>query len=82
MRVVLLVLALLVVLAAPAAAQDPVAPTEVTGGPVAGEEGPMAADAMAILTTYGLDDTAFDEQREAWTTWWRSVYADAEPAAV
>jgi uncharacterized protein YndB with AHSA1/START domain len=50
--------------------------------PVAGEDGPMAADAMAIITTYGLDDAAFDEQREAWTTWWRSVYPDAEPAAV
>jgi uncharacterized protein YndB with AHSA1/START domain len=50
--------------------------------PVAGEEGPMGADAMVIITTYGLDDAAFDEQREAWTTWWRSVYPDAEPAAV
>ena len=50
--------------------------------PVAGEAGPMAADAMAIITTYGLDDAAFDEQRETWTTWWRSVYPDAEPAAV
>ena len=50
--------------------------------PVAGEDGPMAADAMAIITTYGLDDVAFDEQREAWTRWWRSVYPDAEPAAV
>jgi uncharacterized protein YndB with AHSA1/START domain len=50
--------------------------------PVAGEAGPMAADAMAIITTYGLDDAALDEQRQAWTTWWRSVFPDAEPAAV
>jgi uncharacterized protein YndB with AHSA1/START domain len=50
--------------------------------PVADEDGPMAADAMAIITTYGLDDGAFDKQREAWTRWWRSVYPDAEPAAV
>ena len=50
--------------------------------PVGGEAGPMAADAMAIITTYGLDDAAFDEQRQVWTTWWRSVYSDAEPAAI
>jgi hypothetical protein len=50
--------------------------------PVSAEDGPMAADAMAIITTYGLDDAAFDEQRQAWTTWWRSVYPDAEPAAI
>ena len=50
--------------------------------PVAGEDGPMGADAMAIITTYGLDDAAFEDQREAWTAWWRSVYPDADPAAV
>jgi hypothetical protein len=50
--------------------------------PQVGEDGQEAADAMVIITTYGLDDAAFDEQREAWTTWWRSVYPDAEPAAV
>ncbi len=50
--------------------------------PVVGEEGPPAADAMAIVTTYGLDDAAFDEQRVAWTKWWQSAYPDAEPAAV
>lgn len=47
-----------------------------------GEEGPMAADAMAIVTTYGLGEAAFDEQRQTWTTWWRTAYPDAEPAAV
>ena len=50
--------------------------------PLVGEDGQEAADAMVIITTYGLDDAAFDQQREAWTTWWRSVYPDAEPAAV
>jgi uncharacterized protein YndB with AHSA1/START domain len=50
--------------------------------PVEGEEGPMGADAMAIITTYGLDDATFDDQRKAWTIWWRTVYPDAEPAAV
>jgi uncharacterized protein YndB with AHSA1/START domain len=50
--------------------------------PVERAEGPMGADAMAIITTYGLNDTAFDEQRKAWTSWWRTVYPDAEPAAV
>jgi hypothetical protein len=50
--------------------------------PVEGADGPMGADAMAIITTYGLDDATFDEQREIWTTWWRTVYPEAEPAAV
>jgi hypothetical protein len=50
--------------------------------PLAGEDGKESADAMVIITTYGLDDPAFDEQREAWTTWWRSVYSDGGPASV
>jgi hypothetical protein len=50
--------------------------------PVMGEDGHDSADAMAIVTTYGLGDGAFEEQREAWTNWWRSVYSDAEPATV
>ena len=50
--------------------------------PVAGGDGPMGADAMAIITTYGLDHAAFEDQREAWTAWWQSVYPDADPAAV
>ena len=39
--------------------------------PMVGEDDQDFADAMAIITTYGLDGGAFDEQREAWTTWWR-----------
>ena len=50
--------------------------------PVVGEDGQQTADAMVIITTYGLDDAAFDEQREAWTARWRSVYPDADLAAV
>ena len=38
--------------------------------------------AMAVITTYGLDDAAFDAQHEVWTAWWRSVFPDAEPAQV
>ena len=34
--------------------------------------------AMAIVTTYGLDDDAFERQRTAWDTWWREAYPDAE----
>jgi hypothetical protein len=45
--------------------------------PVLGDDGRQTADAMAIITTYGLDDAAFDEQRAAWTRWWQSVYPDA-----
>jgi hypothetical protein len=29
---------------------------------------------MAVLTTYGLDDTAFDALRSRWTSWWESVF--------
>jgi hypothetical protein len=42
-------------------------------------ERPRLADrpgggAMAILTTYGLDDARFAAVREEWTDWWHSVY--------
>jgi uncharacterized protein YndB with AHSA1/START domain len=49
--------------------------------PMQGEDGQESADAMVIITMYSLDEGAFEEQRQAWTTWWRSVYSDAEPAA-
>lgn len=42
-------------------------------------EGPQV-DAMAILTTYGLDDEQFAIERDRWTSWWRSGYPDAVPA--
>ena len=45
--------------------------------PVPGEDGRQTADAMAIITMYGLDDAAFDQQRAAWTRWWQSAYPDA-----
>jgi uncharacterized protein YndB with AHSA1/START domain len=37
--------------------------------------------AMAILTTYGQDDAAFERTREEWAAWWRTHHADA-PAPV
>jgi hypothetical protein len=33
---------------------------------------------MAIVSTYGLDDEAFEHQRSAWDAWWRERYPDAE----
>jgi uncharacterized protein YndB with AHSA1/START domain len=29
---------------------------------------------MAVLTTYGLDDTAYEALRERWTPWWTKRY--------
>jgi len=34
---------------------------------------PQAATASAILTTYGLDDDAFEWLRARWTEWWKAV---------
>jgi uncharacterized protein YndB with AHSA1/START domain len=36
--------------------------------------------AMAILTTYGQDDDAFERTCEQWNTWWRGHFLDAPPA--
>jgi uncharacterized protein YndB with AHSA1/START domain len=33
--------------------------------------------AMAILTTYGQDDAAFECTRQQWSSWWRNHHADA-----
>jgi uncharacterized protein YndB with AHSA1/START domain len=38
---------------------------------------PNGNGAMAILTTYGQDDRAFDETRARWNTWWADRYPDA-----
>lgn len=38
--------------------------------------------AMAVLTTYGLDDASFEIERERWTAWWRAAFPAAEPAQV
>jgi hypothetical protein len=38
--------------------------------------------AMAVLTTYGLDDAEFETERESWSTWWRTAFPAAEPAQV
>jgi uncharacterized protein YndB with AHSA1/START domain len=36
---------------------------------------------MVVLTTYGLDDAAYDALRARWTSWWRGVFelTDVEP---
>jgi uncharacterized protein YndB with AHSA1/START domain len=34
--------------------------------------------AMAIVTTYGLDDAAFERQRETWGAWWRASFPGAD----
>ncbi|MET1005462.1 MAG: hypothetical protein ABWX96_07925 [Propionibacteriaceae bacterium] len=46
--------------------------------PVTDDQGRVAVDAMAILSTYGLDDDQFSVQAEKWATWWRSAYPDAD----
>jgi hypothetical protein len=45
-----------------------------------GEDGGVGT--MALLTTYGLDDAAFEAVRQRWTAWWRSGYPDAEDAQI
>jgi hypothetical protein len=37
--------------------------------------------AMAVLTTYGLDDAALDTLRERWTAWWRQHHPAQETDA-
>ena len=34
---------------------------------------PLQASASAVLTTYGLDDDAFEWLRARWTAWWKQV---------
>jgi hypothetical protein len=29
---------------------------------------------MAIVTTYGLDDAAFEQVRARWRAWWEAAY--------
>ncbi len=41
----------------------------------AGPSGPApGATAMAVLTTYGLDDDTLDALSQRWTTWWGTRY--------
>lgn len=40
-------------------------------------DGAPHGGAMAVLTTYGLDDSAFADLHARWSEWWRSSYADA-----
>jgi hypothetical protein len=40
---------------------------------------PSGNGAMAILTTYGQDDAAFEKTRAQWGSWWVEHYPDAPP---
>lgn len=48
-------------------AEQPPAPSRPRGG------------AMAILTTYGLDDGAFEALRMRWSKWWEARHPQDEP---
>jgi uncharacterized protein YndB with AHSA1/START domain len=37
--------------------------------------------AMAVLSTYGLDDSSFDTLRDRWTGWWSERFAATEATA-
>ena len=53
-----------------------------TKDPTVDEGGQTVVDAMAIVTTYGLDDDQFLTERDRWTGWWRTAYPASEPAQV
>ncbi len=38
--------------------------------------------AMAIVTTYGLDDDTFARERARWAMWWAADFPAAPPAVV
>ena len=40
----------------------------------AGADGDAAVDAMAIISTYGMDDETFQRHKSEWTEWWRSGF--------
>ena len=41
-----------------------------------------AKGAMAILTTYGQDDTEFARTRDQWTAWWLGLHPSSDPPVV
>jgi len=53
-----------------------------TKPPATDDQGNVTTDVMAIVTTYGLDDDAFEAERSRWESWWRSGYPKSEPAQV
>jgi hypothetical protein len=71
----------------PAAAGRPWFTADNQRGVVVDELGPglliagttSKGGAMAILTTYGQDDSAFERTRGHWTTWWKSEHPEAPP---
>ena len=53
-----------------------------TKPPATDDQGNVTIGTMAIVTTYGLDDEAFDAERSRWENWWRSGYPESDPAQV
>ena len=53
-----------------------------TKPPATDDQGNVTIGTMAIVTTYGLDDEAFDAERSRWESWWRSGYPESDPAQV
>ena len=49
---------------------------------VVDERGAQTADAMAIITTYGLPEKEFAAEVDRWTDWWRTAYPASDPAQV
>jgi len=58
---------------------DGLGPGLVVLGETPGRPGQQPG-AMAIVSTYGLDDDAFAREQDSWTAWWRAAYPDADPA--
>jgi uncharacterized protein YndB with AHSA1/START domain len=40
-----------------------------------------ASQAMAVLSTYGLDDAAFEALQKRWQAWWQERFASSEATA-
>jgi len=48
----------------------------------AGEHAGAAVDAMAIISTYGMDEETFRRHEAEWTEWWRSGFQAVPDAEV
>lgn len=47
---------------------------------VAAGEPKEPGGAMAVITTYGLNEASFAAEKERWSDWWTSAYPGAQPA--
>lgn len=54
----------------------------VAGKPGVDDQGNQVADAMAIVTAYGVAEQDFPAEVDRWTAWWRSGYPTSDPAQV